>query len=166
MCHLDRTRRKQYEGGVNKRCGVTRKDEVRKWDQGPRWEVEGNGDPHYRDVSQNRSLQISQSISVKKSKLIRFLWQFIGQVRCHVSRWVWKENRRMKSSYKRPEVFTTKDIKTIGSRRCVNCPMGCEWVWGGRLSGTRGETTFSFISMSPRSFPVAGVIMGSYGPDL
>ena len=44
---------KKYEGRGKKRCGEVRTDEVRKWDEGPRGEVDlnevdqsGNGDPH------------------------------------------------------------------------------------------------------------------------
>ena len=31
MCRLGRTRRKKYEGRGEKRCGVARTDEARKW---------------------------------------------------------------------------------------------------------------------------------------
>ena len=75
MWHLGRSWRKKYEGGGQKGCGVTRTDETRRYER-PWWKVEGNGDPHDRDFSQNqvdRTLKSSQASSAKKSKLIRFL---------------------------------------------------------------------------------------------
>ena len=55
MCCLDRVRKKKYKEKDKKRCGVARTDEVRKWDEGPSGEVEGNGDPHCRGFSQNQT---------------------------------------------------------------------------------------------------------------
>jgi hypothetical protein len=95
--------------------GTVRTDETRRWYERPRWEVEGNGDPHDRGFSQNqtdRCLKIRQGISTKKSKLIRFLRSSL--VRTDTSQWACKKNRRMKSSYKRPEVFTANLGQQLG----------------------------------------------------
>ena len=49
-----------------------------------RWKVEGDGDPHNRSIRQNqvnRTIKISQTFSPNKSKLIRFLRQFISRIR-------------------------------------------------------------------------------------
>ena len=45
LVSLDRAGRKKYEGRSEKKCGTSRTDEVRKWYEGTRGEVEGNGDP-------------------------------------------------------------------------------------------------------------------------
>ena len=86
MCRLGRTRRKKYERRGEKWCGVARTDEARKWDERPRGEVEGNGDPHCRSFSKiqtDRPLKISQSGSAKKSKLIR---DYPGDTHANLSR--------------------------------------------------------------------------------
>jgi len=53
----------KYEGRDKKRWGgEVRSDEARKWDEGPRGEVEGTGVPHCRDFNKNqtkRTLKIS-----------------------------------------------------------------------------------------------------------
>ena len=41
MYHLGRVWRRKYEGRGEKRCRSVRTDEVRKWDERPRREVEG-----------------------------------------------------------------------------------------------------------------------------
>ena len=77
MCRFDRGWRKKYEGRdrrVEKRCGTERTDEVRKWDERPKREVEENGDLIVFNLNQtDKPLQIRQTGSVKKSKLIRSL---------------------------------------------------------------------------------------------
>ena len=55
MCRVGRARRKKYEARGKKRGGAARTDEVRKWDEGTRGEVEGNGDSHCRGFSQNQT---------------------------------------------------------------------------------------------------------------
>jgi hypothetical protein len=42
MYHLGRVWRRKYEGRGEKRCRSVRTDEVRKWDERPRREAEGN----------------------------------------------------------------------------------------------------------------------------
>ena len=49
-----KVRGKGHVTAWKKRCGVVRTDEARKWDEGPRGEVEGNGDPHFRGFRQNQ----------------------------------------------------------------------------------------------------------------
>jgi hypothetical protein len=43
MFHLDRVRRKKNEGGDEKGGRTVRTEEQRKWDEGSKGEVEGNG---------------------------------------------------------------------------------------------------------------------------
>ena len=88
MCRVGRSRREKYEGRGKKRCGAARTNETRKLYERPRWKVDGNGDQHDRGLSQNqadRTLKISQASSAKKSKLIRFLRQFISQGSDHLT---------------------------------------------------------------------------------
>ena len=51
MSLRENTERKEYEERGEKRYGTVRTDEERKWDEGPRGVVEGNGDPHHRGFS-------------------------------------------------------------------------------------------------------------------
>ena len=68
---------KEQEEGWGGESGWNEK----RWNERPRGEVEGNRDPDCRGCSQNqtnRTLQISQAGSAKKSKLIRFLRKVIS----------------------------------------------------------------------------------------
>ncbi len=45
------------------------------------------------------------------------IWWFPWPSRTLVSRWTWKKSKRIKSWYNRPEVITTRGMKTTGSAR-------------------------------------------------
>jgi hypothetical protein len=52
LCRLGRERRETYEGGDEKGGRtVERTEDVRKWNEGPSGEVEGNGNPRCRSFS-------------------------------------------------------------------------------------------------------------------
>ena len=79
MCHKIETRicrlvalRQRVEeklkgqGRVDERCGTTRTDEVGKWDERPREEVQGNGGPHCRSrFTINWNLEVSLIVTIK-----------------------------------------------------------------------------------------------------
>ena len=70
-----------------------------------------------------KTLQIRHVGNTKKSELVWLLRQFIGQDRCLTMSV--KEKRWMKSSYERPVVYTTKDMKTIGLVRSHRLSLVC-----------------------------------------
>jgi hypothetical protein len=79
FCRIGKTRRENYEGSRGRERGGGSENftanETRKWDEGPRGEVEGNGDPHSETspMVKPTNLKINQGDNVKGSKLIRFL---------------------------------------------------------------------------------------------
>ena len=149
-CHLTRDRNIKCEGRVEKRCGTVR---TGGWNEEVGWRterrVERNGDPHYRDFSQNqtnRPLKISQSDDTNNRN-----WSVSSGsswVRADASRWVCQKSRRMKSSYKRTKVtvFTSSHHLVYSEcRLCVSFPVGwrCDLrsrvIVQSRLSGWGGS---------------------------
>ena len=101
MCLLGRLWSQNYEGKRKKRCGSARTVESRKWDDGPRWAVEGTGDPHYRGLAKIKPtgpLRLANQTGWRNRNSSDFSGSSL--TRTDDSRWTYKKS--IKSSYKRP----------------------------------------------------------------